>query len=241
MLSKTNGIVLHTIKFGEISVIVRVYTELFGMQSYILKGARGAKSKNKMNHLAPLTLLEMDVFHKESAHLQYIREMRITHTFSSIPFDIVKSSISLFINEVIFRTVREEEPNPPLFIFLENSIRWFDLVQNNYTNFHLWFMIHFSRYLGFTPHDNYSATNHIFNLREGRYQSIMPEHSDYIDNPLCSSLVELTETKLSDLPTIHIPTSIRQDLLPRLVDFYRFHISGMKEINSLQVLHEIFS
>ncbi len=241
MLNKTNGIVLHTIKYGETSVIVRVYTELFGIQSYILKGARGAKSKNKMNHLSPLTLLEMDVYHKESSHLQYIREMRITHPFSSIPFDIVKSSISLFINEVINRTVREEEPNPPLYTFLENSIRWFDLVHTNYTNFHLWFLVHFSRYLGFTPHDNYSTTNHIFNLREGCYQSMLPEHADYLDNPLCGYLVDLTETKLTDLPSLHIPTPIRQDLLPRMIDFYRFHISGMKDINSLEVLHEIFS
>lgn len=241
MLNKTNGIVLHTIKYGETSVIVKVYTELFGLQSYLVKGARNRKGGNKMSQLAPLTLLEMEVYRKETAQLQHIREMRVAYPFSSLPFDVIKSSIALFINEVIFRSVREEEPNPPLYSFLESSIRWFDLVPNHYSDFHLWFMLHFCSYLGFTPHDNYSNSNGIFNLREGIFQSHLPDHADYLIEPLSSTLFQLSTLPLSDLQSLQLSSQIRHVLLPRLVEFYRFHIQGMKDINSLEVLREVFS
>ena len=241
MLNKTNGIVLHTIKYGETSVIARVYTELFGLQSYLIKGARNRKSGNKMSQLSPLTMLEMDVYRKETAQLHHIREMRVGHPFSTLPFDVIKSSIALFINEVIFRSVREEEPNPPLYSFLESSIRWFDLVPNHYSDFHLWFMLHFCSYLGFTPHNNYSSTNCIFNLREGIFQSYLPEHADYLPEPLSRTLFQLSSSTLSDLYMLRLSSQIRQALLPRLIEFYRFHIQGMKDIHSLEVLREVFS
>lgn len=241
MLNKTNGIVLHTIKYGETSVIAKVYTELFGLQSYLVKGARNRKGGNKMSQLSPLTLLEMEVYRKETAQLQHIREMRVAYPFSSLPFDVIKSSIALFLNEVIFRSVREEEPNPPLYSFLESSIRWFDLVPNHYSDFHLWFMLHFCSYLGFTPHDNYSNSKGIFNLREGIFQSHLPEHADYLIEPLSSTLFRLSALPLSDLPSLQLSSQIRHALLPRLVEFYRFHIQGMKDINSLEVLREVFS
>ena len=241
MLNKTNGIVLHTIKYGETSVIARVYTQLFGLQSYLIKGARNRKGGNKMSLLSPLTMLDMEVYRKETAQLHHIKEMRIAYPFSSLPFDVIKSSIALFINEVIFRSVREEEPNPPLYSFLESSIRWFDLVPNHYSDFHLWFMLHFCSYLGFTPQDNYSSSKTIFNLQEGLFQSHLPDHADYLSDPLSSKLFLLSASTLSDLSTLQLTAQIRHELLPRLVDFYRFHIQGMKDINSLEVLREVFS
>jgi DNA repair protein RecO (recombination protein O) len=241
MLNKTNGIVLHTIKYGETSVIARVYTELFGLQSYLVKGARNRKGGNKMSLLAPLTILEMEVYRKETAQLHHIREMRMIYPFSTLPFDVIKSSIAMFINEVIFRSVREEEPNRPLYSFLESSIRWFDLVPNHYSDFHLWFMLHFCSYLGFTPSDNYSNSKGIFNLREGMFQSTIPEHADYLIEPLSNTLYQLSTSKLADLSSHQLSAKTRHALLPRLVDFYRFHIQGMKDINSLEVLREVFS
>jgi DNA repair protein RecO (recombination protein O) len=241
MLNKTNGIVLHTIKYGETSVIARVYTEMFGLQSYLIKGARNRKGGNKMSLLAPLTILEMEVYRKETAQLHHIREMRMIYPFSTLPFDVIKSSIAMFINEVIFRTVREEEPNRPLYSFVESSIRWFDLVPEHYSDFHLWFMLHFCSYLGFTPSDNYSTSRNIFNLREGMFQSHLPDHADYLVEPLSYTLYQLTASKLADLSTLQLSSQIRHALLPRLVDFYRFHIQGMKDINSLEVLREVFS
>jgi DNA repair protein RecO (recombination protein O) len=241
MLNKTNGIVLHTIKYGETSVIARVYTELFGLQSYLVKGARNRKGGNKMSLLAPLTILEMEVYRKETAQLHHIREMRILYPFSTLPFNVLKSSIAMFINEVVFRSVREEEPNRSLYSFLESSIRWFDLVPDHYSDFHLWFMLHFCSYLGFTPSNNYSNSRAIFNLREGLFQSTLPEHADYLLEPLSSTLNQLSVSKLEDLATHQLSAQIRHALLPRLVDFYRFHIQGMKEIKSLEVLREVFS
>jgi len=241
MLNKTNGIVLHTIKYGETSVIARVYTELFGLQSYLVKGARNRKGGNKMSMLAPLTILEMEVYRKETAQLHHIREMRIKEPFTSLPFDVIKSSIALFINEVIFRSVREEEPNRPLYSFLDSSIRWFDLVPNHYSDFHLWFMLHFCSYLGFTPSDNHTTSKQIFNLREGIFQSTLPDHADYLDEPLSSTLYQLSNCTLADLSKNQLTSKIRHALLPRIVEFYRFHIQGMKDINSLEVLREVFS
>ena len=118
MLHKTRGIALHTVKFSETSIIAKIYTELFGLQSYLIKGIRKQHSRIKPGLFQPLTILDLTVYHKETGSLQSLKEVHNLYPYQSLPFDIMKSSIALFMNELIYKSIREEEPNQELFDFL---------------------------------------------------------------------------------------------------------------------------
>src|SRR3990172_7140574 len=122
MIYKTRGIVLHHIKYSETSVIAKIYTELFGLQSYLINGVRSQKAKVKANLLQPLSLVDMIVYHKEKKGLQRIRDVSGNPPLSSIPYDFPKSSVALFIAEILYKSIREEEANTNMFEFIFHSI-----------------------------------------------------------------------------------------------------------------------
>ena len=109
MLQKTRGIVLHSVTYSETSLVVKIYTEAFGLQSYLLKGAKGKRSSFRPVFFQPLNLLDAVVYKNEKTALQSMKEVQLAHPFRSIPFDIRKSSIALFLNEILYKSIREEE------------------------------------------------------------------------------------------------------------------------------------
>jgi DNA repair protein RecO (recombination protein O) len=171
MLHKTKGIVLHTIKYSETSVVAKIYTEKLGLVSYIIKGVRTAKSKSKAAMLQPLTLLEMEVSHRENKQLQYVKEFRRAYVYHSIPFDTLKSTLALFLLEVISKSIREQEQNNEMFDFIYESLCALDNSEKLNPDFHLLFLVQFTRYLGFVPHGNFSAENPFFEMTEGVFIS----------------------------------------------------------------------
>jgi len=251
MLHHTRGIALHTTKFSETSIIARVYTELFGLQSYLVKGIRSPRSKIKPALFQPMTLLDLTVYHKEKNTLQNIREAGNHYPYQSISTDIRKSSVLLFINELIFKSINEVEPNQGLFNFLyENCIR-FDRLSENIPLFPLWFSIHFSRFLGFWPAYEDSPEKQIFNLMEGTFQASIPEHDLYLDKEQSRLLKTLMEagTKQQEHVAIHPVSGIRLHfnyelrnvLLEKILLYYQLHLPGFHGIRSHVVLHEVFS
>ena len=127
MIHKTRGIVFHAIKYSETSIITKIYTEKFGLQSYIVRGARKPKARLKASLFQPLSLLELEVYYKQKSTLQNIKEARSAHIFTSIPFDVRKSSIVLFLSDVLTKAIKEEETNRELFHYLDSMIRQFDI------------------------------------------------------------------------------------------------------------------
>jgi DNA repair protein RecO (recombination protein O) len=157
MLHKTRGIVFHVTEYSESSVVAKIYTELFGLQSYLINSARKKSPKIKPASLQPLSLIDLMVYHKERSGLQRLAEARTQPALKSIPFDIRKSSIVLFINEVLLKSVKEEESNRALFDFIFSSVELLDLQDEVQSDFHLVFLLQLTKYLGFYPQDNFSA------------------------------------------------------------------------------------
>jgi len=143
MIYKTRGIVLHHIKYAETSVIATIYTEQFGRQSYMINGVRGKKSRIKANVLQPLYLLNMEVYHKTTRDLQRVKELQHAYIFNSLPYDLKKSTLALFIAEILYQTLREQEPNPELFNYLYHSIQMLDIKNEGLTTFHIYFLLYF--------------------------------------------------------------------------------------------------
>ncbi len=240
MLIACKGIVLNHIKYSETSVIAKIYTDLFGLQSYIIKGVRKSKSKNKLSLLEHLSLIEIVAYHKNlSPGLKTVKEIKSLYQFQTIPFDIHKSSIALFINEILYKSLKEDDKNDVLFDFLYQSIQFLDVCQNKYNNFHLLFMLQYAKILGFYPRNNFDMKHTFFNLNEGLFQSDTPLDAEFISLP-CSELLNRLQTcSFEHLSDLEISSTDRRVLLEKLILFYRLHIDGFAKINSLKILQEI--
>ena len=236
---KTRGIVLHQLKYSETSLIVKIYTEEFGLKSFMFKGVRKQKHRISPNLFEHLSLLEIDFRYKEKSDLQMAKETRFFHPFQTIPFDIRKSSIALFINELIYKSLREEEVNPELFNFLLASIEMLDILTDNIINFHLWFAMQLSRQLGFRPMDNYNEQNRFFDLKEGIFLRYKPKHEHFTAFPISLWLHELTTSAFADVKLEGINNTGRREILQKIVEYYRLHLHGFQELNSPSILEKV--
>lgn len=239
MLNKTRGIVLKTTSYSESSVVAQIYTESFGMQSYLIAGARKPKAKIKANIMQPLHLLEIVATHKDNGSLQRIAEARQAPVLKDLPYDIIKSSVALFLNEILYKILKEQESDLFLFEFVHQSIRWLDETHLNLANFHLVFLIKLSRFLGFYPAHSKESLPY-FNLHEATFSDVLPEHPFVLQEPHTSIFRALTQTEYSNCDRIRMSPADRQFLLEKLLDFYRFHRTHFKEVKSLYILEEIF-
>lgn len=252
MLHTTRGIVVHSIKYSETSIIVKIYTELFGMQSYLFKGIRRPGSKIKSGLFQPMTLLDLEVYHREKHSLQAVREVRLAYPFKSIPFDILKSSVALFINEMVYKAVREEEPNPGLFTLLWKTCLQLDETSDSISSFHLYFAMRLCHPLGIFPQNNYSETCRVFNLREGIFQPVIPLHQQYLD-PLNSRLMsellkECRQTDDQDSESVRWRGSeiftdhaTRKNMVETILLYYQLHLPVFRGVQSHHILHDVLA
>ncbi len=237
MLHKTRGIVLHTIPYSDSTIIAKIYTELFGMRSFMVSGSRRKSSSTKINALQPLTLVEMVIYHKQKKEMSRVKEIKPEHLFSSIPYDISKSSIALFLDEIIYKSVKEEEANAALFEFLHHSIRILDLQTSSVNSFHLIFLVQFSKYLGFYPQGTASASSPYFDLSSGNFTAREPGHAHFLDKAQSQALSELMNSNYGS--ELNIGNTLRRQLLEKLVVFYELHISTVKDVSSHKILEEV--
>ncbi len=240
MLVKTSGIVLHYLKYSDSSIIAYIYTEYAGRQSFLLQGVRSKRASNKINLLQPLHILDMEVYHRTGRDLQKVKEVKSKVILNSLALNPYKTAIALFLAELLYKVLKEQEANPKLFGFLENSIEVLDVLENNFANFHLLFLVQLSKYLGFYPNNNYSAKNNVFDLQNGNFTDILPLHPYYISQSLSEKLSLLLSSGLqSDLP-VKLGGEMRASLLDKLILYYSLQIPGLDNFRSLEVLKEVF-
>lgn len=241
MLQSTRGIVFHQIKYSETSIIVKIYTEKYGLKSYLVRGARKKKAKIKASQLQHLALIELESYQKGSNDLQYIRELKTLFPFQSIPVDIRKSSIVIFLNEVLYKVIREEEPNPELFEYIFNAIQILDMKDSYFSMIHLLFLIQLSRFLGFFPKNNYSTTNPNFDLQEGEFNNAVGLESMIAMEPYSKYISALCNTSFENLEDLQIHSLHKNQLLEIILNFYKLHLPGITEFKSFEVLKSVFS
>lgn len=241
MLHKTRGIVFKKVKYSDSSGIVKIYTELFGLQSFIVSGIHSKKSSTKVNLLQPLSLVELIAYHKENNKLQRIKEIKSDISYSNIFTDISKSSIVFFINEVLQKSIKEEEPNPFLFEFIHTSLQVLDIKEGSCANFHISFLMHLCKYLGIFPGGNFSKTAPYFSLKEGTFQPAEPLHPFYLKGAEAEAFSLFTTTEISNCDSIAINAPQRKKIIEALLLYYHLHLENMQDIVSYKVLEEIFS
>ena len=171
---------------------------------------------------------------------QRLKEIRNYIPYRSIPFDPYKGSQAMFLAEVLYRVLREEDNTPGLFDFLEHSLQILDITEENTYNFHLLFLVQLAKYLGFYPRDNYSTEKNGFDMRNGQFADSFSLHPDFFDTENSLLLHKLLGAGFNTITELSINQDIRTRFLDYLMDFYRLHLQGFGKIKSLTVLHEVF-
>ncbi|WP_342329546.1 DNA repair protein RecO [Pedobacter sp. FW305-3-2-15-E-R2A2] len=241
MLHKTRGIILKTTLYSESSVVVQMFTEKFGIQSYMINGVRKPKAKIRMNMLQPLHLVEMIVYHKVNSSIQRISELRPTPIFRSIPYDIIKSTITIFLNEVLYKSIRQQMADEHLFDFIFSAVCWFDESEETNVNFHLAFLLKLSRYLGFAPSTETKSDQSYFDLQEGEFKSLPPVHPYFIDKADAVLFISLYISPFEKINEIKLENKTRRSILDKILVYYTLHTASFGEIRSHQVLEDVLS
>lgn len=239
MLVTTPAIIISALKYGEADLIVKAYTYSDGLKTYMLKGVlKSKKGKFKASQFQLLTQLEVVARHRNQGKMEYLKDAKVKHTYTSLHTNMVKGAMLMFLAEVLKNAIREEEANRELFEYLETSLMWLDL-HDQIANFHLLFLLNLTRYLGFYPDADARELDY-FNLLEGVFE--WNSVNNYcIDGQNVAVLRQLLGIHFDDLNTLKLNQQTRANFLNMLLLYYGLHIEGFKKPKSLAVLNEIFS
>jgi len=243
MTHKTTGIVLRTVKYGETSIITTIYTELFGIQSYIVKGIRQATKKSGSREIffQPAAILDLVVYHNQVKNLQYIKEYQWGFLYEHVLFSVVKNTVALYVVEMLLHCLKQPEANPELFYLVQDTFKQLDGGNDLLTaNLPLYFALHLAGELGFKIQGGYSTATPVCDLAEGQFTSEPPNHSYYLDGRLAQHTSQLLSIHFyNDLENIRLSKEVRRELILAYQQYFTLHVSDFGEIKSLPILHQI--
>lgn len=244
-LHKTKGIVLRTVKYGETSLVVTIFTELFGVQSYLVNGVRTSSKKGsgKANLFQPTAILDLVVYHNELKHLNRIKEFKWSYLYQHIFSDVPKNAVALFMIELLTKCLKQPEANPELFEFCEDAFMHLDKSKGPVmANFPLFFALHLPVFFGFRISDEYSDENSIVDLQEGVFVSERPGHLHFLEGKqaeITSDLLKMMQPE--ELGQLKLNHDFRRQLLFAYETYYRLHIQDFGTMKTLPVLREVLA
>ena len=239
---KTSAIILRTVKYGETSLVVSAFTELFGLQTYMVNGVRTAKKTGlKASLYQPASVVEMEVYHNERNSMHRIKEINRIHVFKNILTDVVKNSVAIFLMELLYKLLKQPEQNSDLFYFCEDSLLQLDEAPPHVTaNLPLFFALHISHFFGFKIDDNYNKDYLFLDLQEGNFVNERPHHPHFMEGENASLTAELLKimlpVELNDIKMNHFK---RRELLAKYMDYYSLHMHDFGTMKTLQVMQEV--
>lgn len=231
---------MHTTRYGDSSLVVHCYTEQFGRQSFMIKGVRKSRKQNRANLFQPLFILDFEIYFKSTRDIHLVKEVTRATPLNSIPYDITKSTQAIFMAEVLYRVVKEEESNPMLAHFLINNIQYLDALEEPSPDFHIIFLFQLSRYLGFYPHNNFGDGNFYFDLASGRFKPHMTDSEIQLDEANSILWSRYIGVDYQGIKDAGFNSAHRKLVLDNLVRYYKLQVAGMGDIRSLEVLYDFF-
>ena len=242
-LHKTKGIVLRAVKYGETSLIVTMFTELFGLQSYLVNAVRTSSKKGsgKANLFQPTAILDLVVYHNELKHLNRIKEFKWSYLYQHIFSDVPKNAVALFMIELLTKCLKQPEANPELFEFCEDAFIHLDESTGSVmANFPLFFALHLPVFFGFRISDEYSDKNSIVDLQEGMFVPGRPDHFHFLEGKhaeVTSELLKMMQPE--ELEQLKLNHDFRRQLLFAYETYYALHIQDFGTMKTLPVLREV--
>lgn len=241
MLTKTKAIVLHSLKYGDASMIVEMFTESNGRLSFAVRIPKTSKARVKKQYFQPLTVLDIEFDYRQKAELQRLRDVRIAMPFVSLPFSPVKLTVALFIAEFLYRVTRGEQQNVLLYQYVENSVAWFDACDKGFANFHLVFMMRLARFLGFYPNLDDYREGCFFDLRSATFTGVAPLHPDILMPQESERINQLMRMNYDTMHLFRMSHVDRNRITDIILLYYRLHVPQMPELQSLRVVRDLFS
>ena len=245
MIAKTKGIVLRSVKYGETSLVVSMFTELFGLQSYLVNGVRTSSKKAtpKASLFQPSAILELVAYHSDLHNLQRLREYKWDFLYQHILSDVRKNAVALFIIELLSKCLKQPEPNAELFYFTEDALHHLDRANDAVTgNFPLFFSLHMAVFFGLRINDEFSSAKQYLDLREGRFTSEQPGHQYYLVDKEAAAVSDILKIRQPhELEQVYLNQDMRRRILHSLEQFYALHIPEFGSLKTLPVLREIMS
>jgi DNA repair protein RecO (recombination protein O) len=241
-LHKTKAIILRTVKYGETSLVVTAFTEIFGIQTYMVNGVRSSKKTGlKAAMYQPGALLDMEVYHNDRNAMHRIRECNWAHLYKNILSDVVKNSIAMFMMELLYKLLKQPEENTDLFYFCEDALLQLDEAPKTVAaNFPLFFTLHLSHFFGFKIDDNYSEENSFLDLMEGNFINHAPTHPYFMADEHAQVTAHLLRimvpAELEDLKMGHLK---RRELLLKYIEYYSLHMQDFGQMKTVPVLQEV--
>ena len=235
MLISSAGIVLNTINYSETSLVARIFTEHHGLQSFMMRGVRKKGASVKRNLFAPLSLVNIVYYFKEREGLQVLKEISVAHHLHGIMSDMTRSSVLIFMNELLNHSINPAMPDKALFHFIESEVLALESNELPVAVFPLHFVVGLCRALGFAPVENYSAQYNYFDLTEGSFKNTLPPHNYYIAEPQTRLLSDILHNNANSVST-HDSRTI---LLGNMLDYLKLHLQGFGDIKSHLILAEV--
>lgn len=235
---KTRGIVLRLMPFNDKNKIVKIYTEHFGLKTFIVSASSSKSSRQKLALLQALQPIYLETNFAETSKLSRLNEITSAGSVNQAMQHHTKRSIMLFLNEVLYKCLREEQADEPLFNFIFESIIYLDKTAQNCNNFHLVFLTQMCQYLGFMPVANYSTYHKYFYYREGLFDNFKSDNM-MMDEEQSKLFFTLLSLDVHEMDKMQLHTSARNKLLENILFYYAQHLSSFKDIKSLEILSEI--
>ncbi len=239
MLVKTEAILLHHVRYSDNSLIAQFYSREYGRLSVMVKGISSKKRSSKFSYFQPLNIFNLELYRYEKREISNLKELSLSFIPKNISGDIHRSSIALFISELLYSVIREEDVNRRLYDFIELSVMTLDEMTSGISNFHLWFLVAFTAYTGIGPSPT-SLSECYFDIVSGQFTQSVPPTADYLEPHDAAILNQLLQMPAIRLGEMRLTGEERADLLERILKYYTFHLPGIRQMRSLQVLKEIF-
>jgi DNA repair protein RecO (recombination protein O) len=240
MLEKTRGIILHQIKYTDSGIVAQLYTRKFGRQSFLIRGMRKRKAGKHSILFQPLFILDLEIDYKESREMNVLKEFSASYSPYDICSDIRKSSVAIFLGEVLTGVLREASPHEEMFDYIEKSIVYFDKCKEGYANFHIAFLAGLSSFLGIEPGIKNNPESIYFDMTNGIFVPAPPVHGNFANPEISAILARVFLSSFDNIKNISLKGSVRNEVLDNLIRYYSIHLSGLKKINSLEVLKDVF-
>lgn len=240
MLHKISGIVLNTINYSDKYILATLYTDLFGRTTYMVPKGKSKASKVQRSIFSPLAILELEVDHQNKRDVHRIKEVHIQYPLYSISGNMVKTSIAFFLSEFLSRILKDSDEHELIYRYLNQSILVLEETKNGLANFHLVFILKLSKFLGFYPNFENYQQNDYFDMLNGIFVYNQPLHNHYINRIESNSLALLSRINYENMHLFEFSRQDRINIINRMLEYYRIHLSNFQELKSLDILHELF-
>jgi DNA repair protein RecO (recombination protein O) len=164
----------------------------------------------------------------------------VAYSPADIQNNIRKSCIAIFLGEVLNSVLKEESPHEELFDYINDSIIHFNECRDGFMNFHIAFLTGLSPYLGFEPGKRENPENTFFDMANGTFVQLPPVHGNYASAEISDILSGFFVSSWDSMENIILSGSKRNEVLETLIRYYSLHLPGLKKINSLEILKEVF-